>query len=143
MKIETGSYLVAERHPQPGRAAARPSEPQLASPVKVKPSRHDLTNISQGEILRLGSELVDQGRLSGLDAAVLTIQLPRATWNADGSLKEMLPPVDDGSRRDLLAEYRGRIEWDEMHGADSSVLRRILSVLDEVQTSNRSVDIRA
>lgn len=142
MKIDSSSYVAVQRHTPSAQTPTKPGEPQHTRPVQVQPSRYDLTNISQNEILRLGRELVDQGRLSELDAAVLTIQLPRATWNADGSLKEMLPPLDDGSRRDLLAEYRSRIEWDDRHGGDSSVLRRILAVLEGVQAGRRSVDVR-
>lgn len=142
MKIESSYYVVPQRHAPFSQTSARLDAPQVATPVRVQPSRYDLTNISQDEIFRLGRELVGQGRLSELDAAVLTIQLPRATWNADGSLEEMLPPLDDGSRRDLLAEYRSRIEWDETHGQDSSLLRRILSVLDGIQAGNRTVDVR-
>lgn len=72
MKIDSSSYLEAQRHTSLTRA--KPSEPPLTKSAQVQPSRYDLTNINQDETIRLGRELVDKGRLSELDTAVLTIQ---------------------------------------------------------------------
>lgn len=105
--------------------------PQTA--VQVIASHYDVTNISQGEIVRMGKDLVSKGLMSETDMAVMTISLPEFQLNPDGSVANVFPKKDDGARRDLVAEYKSRIEFDELHGADSSVLHRILGVLQNVQ----------
>lgn len=143
MKIAASAYpMTMPRTATSSPTASRPAHSTGAT-GQATPGRYDLTHINQDEINRLGRELLDRGQMSELDMAVMTLQLPRAISNADGSLKDMRPPVDDGTRRDLLGEYRARIEFDESHGQDSSVLRRILAVLEGVQAGGLRVDLQA
>lgn len=138
--------LVASPIPQGGRisnAANLPSESPVStappSSIQAITSRYDVTNISQGEIVRVGKDLVSNGFMSELDMAVMTIKLPKFQLNQDGSVADVSPTKDDGTKRDLIAEYKSRIEFGKLHGLDNSVLQRILGTLQNVQSARSGV----
>lgn len=142
--------LVASSFPQGGSVSNRantapesPASPAPQSAIQAIASHYDVTNISQSEIVQMGKDLVSNGVMSELDMAVMTIRLPKFQLNPNGSVADVLPQKDDGTKRDLIAEYKSRIEFDKLHGFDSSVLNRILGALQSVQAARNGVSICA
>lgn len=120
-------------------SAYRPARIAPQTALQVIASHYDVTHISQGEIVQLGKDMVSKGLISETDMAVMTISLPRFQLSKDGAVADVVPAHDDGTKRDLIAEYKSRIEFDELHGADGSILHRILGALQNVQAARGGV----